>query len=726
MSTPIAACTTAAIHSSPNPLRSKQGTRPSPAFNVDCSSFRTAIRSSQPPPLLFNHIRAAFSLSHSRRSRLRRRWVRAEGYAAQYTGKSCAYAGKTRNCEKNGQTSFDYRNYKWVPGQPECSLSRFDAASFLSLLRGKVVAMAGDSMINNLFEAIRCLVSATTPAPGFLLLRSRGSRLAFHNVKVYTIIAYRVLHSPPPSSSFFHSFSLNPSSPPVRASLRQDWEGTFPGVTGDYEVFEVPKYGSKFIRIQDPFLVDSKPQGTSDSSSATWTINLDKPSPLWVSLLKTADVLVFAHGHWFDNVSATLLALLPLLPLLARCTVSHLMPLVVYCSLHPFLLFHRSLKPLSLSFSSISPDPALPPPQAPASKRLLYQKGQPVQADQFEAARLSLITVASYITKSNYKGQVFYLTYSPRHYSSAFKTKGMGCAKATAPFTPSEGDYAKGKSKEAPYLTAQKAALKPYPAVRVLDIFRMALLRPDAHVGPWDGKSGNGDDCSHWCEPGLPDIWADLLFNELRNGGGAGDGNEISQQDKSGTSSTTSKSNSKSPPPSSSSKSSSSSSPSSSSSKPSSSSSSSSKPSSSSSSSSSKPSSSSSSSKPSSSSSSSKSSSSSSSTSKSTPPPLAPSPAKPASASSKLGNTKGNKRLDTTKSSSAGNKRATGSKHSLAPPKPASTSSKSSSTKSSTKSKKRLKTTKSSAGHKGAAESKQSKTTKSSSAERKRAADSKH
>ncbi|CAI5997712.1 unnamed protein product [Closterium sp. NIES-65] len=333
-------------------------------------------------------------------------WVRAEGYAAQYTGKSCAYAGKTRNCEKNGQTSFDYRNYKWVPGQPECSLSRFDAASFLSLLRGKVVALAGDSMINNLFEAIRCLVSAATPAP--------------------------------------------------------DWKGTFPGVPGDYEVFEVPKYGTKFIRIQDPFLVDSKPAGTSDSSSATWTINLDKPSPLWASLLKTADVFVFAHGHWFDN--------------------------------------------------------------APASKRLLYQKGQPVQADQFEAARLSLITVASYLTKSNYKGQVFYLTYSPRHYSSAFKTKGMGCAKATAPFTPSEGEYAMGKSKEAPYLTAQKAALKPYPAVRVLDIFRMALLRPDAHVGPWDGKSGNGDDCSHWCEPGLPDIWADLLFNELKNGGAAGGG----------------------------------------------------------------------------------------------------------------------------------------------------------------------------------------------------------
>lgn len=38
-----------------------------------------------------------------------------------------------------------------------------------------------------------------------------------------------------------------------------------------------------------------------------------------------------------------------------------------------------------------------------------------------------------------------------------------------------------------------------------LDVYRHAALRPDAHVDPWK------QDCLHFCLPGVPDYWSDLI-----------------------------------------------------------------------------------------------------------------------------------------------------------------------------------------------------------------------
>lgn len=50
--------------------------------------------------------------------------------------------------------------------------------------------------------------------------------------------------------------------------------------------------------------------------------------------------------------------------------------------------------------------------------------------------------------------------------------------------------------------------------VYLLDITTLSQLRMDAHPSSYGGQHG-GMDCSHWCLPGLPDTWNQLLYAAL-------------------------------------------------------------------------------------------------------------------------------------------------------------------------------------------------------------------
>lgn len=47
--------------------------------------------------------------------------------------------------------------------------------------------------------------------------------------------------------------------------------------------------------------------------------------------------------------------------------------------------------------------------------------------------------------------------------------------------------------------------------VTPLDVSLMGAFRADAHVGTWSDNP-KVPDCSHWCLPGVPDAWNELLF----------------------------------------------------------------------------------------------------------------------------------------------------------------------------------------------------------------------
>lgn len=50
--------------------------------------------------------------------------------------------------------------------------------------------------------------------------------------------------------------------------------------------------------------------------------------------------------------------------------------------------------------------------------------------------------------------------------------------------------------------------------VTILHITPMSAFRSDAHVGYWSDKPSLSD-CSHWCLPGVPDVWNEIVLSYL-------------------------------------------------------------------------------------------------------------------------------------------------------------------------------------------------------------------
>lgn len=51
-----------------------------------------------------------------------------------------------------------------------------------------------------------------------------------------------------------------------------------------------------------------------------------------------------------------------------------------------------------------------------------------------------------------------------------------------------------------------------YPQFKYVDVTRASLARPDAHV-QWYGQETGNEDCTHYCVPGVPDSWADVVYS---------------------------------------------------------------------------------------------------------------------------------------------------------------------------------------------------------------------
>eukprot|EP00475_Leptophrys_vorax_P040589 TRINITY_DN7552_c0_g2_i1.p1 TRINITY_DN7552_c0_g2~~TRINITY_DN7552_c0_g2_i1.p1 ORF type:complete len:168 (-),score=8.95 TRINITY_DN7552_c0_g2_i1:266-694(-) len=137
----------------------------------------------------------------------------------------------------------------------------------------------------------------------------------------------------------------------------------------------------------------------------------------------------------------------------------------------------------------------------------------------------ALATVRDFLISSDYSGVPVMVSYSPYHYEDAYgNVPKKSCKGAKYPFTPKEFALAESTSEAPEAMAAQvevfenvtrppAAAEPPRATFRVLDITRLSLMRPDAHLQNYTGKPGT--DCSHWCNPGLPDTWSEILYNML-------------------------------------------------------------------------------------------------------------------------------------------------------------------------------------------------------------------
>ncbi|XP_010460674.1 PREDICTED: protein trichome birefringence-like 38 [Camelina sativa] len=108
------------------------------------------------------------------------------------------------------------------------------------------------------------------------------------------------------------------------------------------------------------------------------------------------------------------------------------------------------------------------------------------------------------------KTRVFFQGISPTHYEGReWNEPRKSCSGQMQPLGGSS--YPSGQPPAAGVVSKVLSSMKK--PVFLLDITTLSQLRKDAHPSSYGGDGGT--DCSHWCLPGLPDTWNQLLYAAL-------------------------------------------------------------------------------------------------------------------------------------------------------------------------------------------------------------------
>lgn len=109
------------------------------------------------------------------------------------------------------------------------------------------------------------------------------------------------------------------------------------------------------------------------------------------------------------------------------------------------------------------------------------------------------------------KTKVFFLGISPTHYEGRdWNEPSKTCSGEKQPFFGLK--YPAGTPLA--WAVVNKVLSRTKKPVTFLDVTRLSQDRKDAHPSAYSGEH-SGNDCSHWCLPGLPDTWNQVLYAEL-------------------------------------------------------------------------------------------------------------------------------------------------------------------------------------------------------------------
>ncbi|KAE8723417.1 Protein trichome berefringence-like 7 [Hibiscus syriacus] len=121
------------------------------------------------------------------------------------------------------------------------------------------------------------------------------------------------------------------------------------------------------------------------------------------------------------------------------------------------------------------------------------------------AYKTALSTWASWVenTIDANRTLVFFRTFEPSHWSEKSR---RFCNVTQNPLSETEGRDQSIFSE-----TIFEVVKNMTVPIAILQVTSMSAFRRDAHVGEWSDKP-LVPDCSHWCLPGLPDIWNEIFF----------------------------------------------------------------------------------------------------------------------------------------------------------------------------------------------------------------------
>lgn len=109
--------------------------------------------------------------------------------------------------------------------------------------------------------------------------------------------------------------------------------------------------------------------------------------------------------------------------------------------------------------------------------------------------------------KINPKVQIYMRSISPRHFFNGEWDSGGRCDNDLIPV---EKKNITGEKLVDP--VAESAVLGT--KVHLLNVTYLSQFRDEAHISKFRSNEG-GQDCLHWCLPGIPDVWNELLYAEL-------------------------------------------------------------------------------------------------------------------------------------------------------------------------------------------------------------------
>nr|GFB25416.1 protein trichome birefringence-like 14 isoform X1 [Tanacetum cinerariifolium] len=103
--------------------------------------------------------------------------------------------------------------------------------------------------------------------------------------------------------------------------------------------------------------------------------------------------------------------------------------------------------------------------------------------------------------------KAFYRSISPRHFFNGDWNSGGTCDSTT----PGSLEVVQDESTDSIASGSVKGT-----DVKLLDITALSQVRDEGHISRYSIKATPGvQDCLHWCLPGIPDTWNELLFTQI-------------------------------------------------------------------------------------------------------------------------------------------------------------------------------------------------------------------
>lgn len=147
---------------------------------------------------------------------------------------------------------------------------------------------------------------------------------------------------------------------------------------------------------------------------------------------------------------------------------------------------------------------------------MMHVNGKPNENKEFEDIRNAKnFTVHSFVRwldsqlTSHPRLKVFFRTISPRHYRNGDWNTGGTCNN-TIPLTNGSEVLQDGSNDK-----VVESAVRG-TKVKLLDITAISELRDEAHMSGYSIRPTQSvNDCLHWCLPGVPDSWNEILIAQI-------------------------------------------------------------------------------------------------------------------------------------------------------------------------------------------------------------------